>query len=338
MESYARYLAASWFQKHVRRLGNQLPGIRRAEDIECVHRARVACRRLRAGLAMFPEWPSAKRHLRWEKQIRRLGRRLGEARDKDVQISFLADLWPQAPCLEVRVGLAGLILYRQTERQTAYQKATKGVAQVQKSRLVQEIASQSRRVLRELSMPEEELLYCPLWQQAAENIQALSEELLRYAPSLQQNQEEASHHAMRITAKKLRYSLEILTPLFGPDVQPILSALEEFQTLMGQLHDCQVWLLELGQLQKGGFLKKIRKQWNKAGFGSDWTVRAFAAALQWLQQDRQNAQERLLQEAAGFWRQRLQEQITDRLPAVVQRALLRPAKRRGLLVRQSAMG
>ncbi len=338
MDSYIGYLAAKWFQKQARRLGQQLPGIRQGEDMECVHRARVACRRLRAGLGLFGDWPSAKRHRRWEGELRRLGRKLGQARDKDVQLSFLVDHFSQAPSLEVRVGLSGLILWRQTEREAAYRKASKAVARFQNSGLLKQIRSQSGRTLRQAQIPEEELLYYPLWEEAGEKIQMLTQQMSSYAPSLRQIQEQACHHALRIVAKKLRYSLEILASLFGPEIQPTLQSLENFQTLMGQLHDCQVWLLELARFEKDRFLRTVRKQWKKAGLGSGWTVRAFRAAIRWLQQDRQKAQKNLLQEADRFWQQKLQEEITDRLADLVQTALLRPGKLRVLPGRPVAIG
>jgi len=323
MESYIRYLAALWFQRHAGRLGKQLPGIRRAEDIECVHRARVACRRLRAGLGLFTDWPSAKRCRRWQRQLRRLGRKLGQARDKDVQLVFLCDQWRQAPSVQVQVGLAGLILAHQAQREDAYRKADKAVAWFRKTGVLQEIRDQSRRLLRQMQVSQQELMLLPLWEEAAEKVQKYIDELIAYAPSLQQSQDHTSQHAMRIAAKKLRYSLEILCPLLGPAVQPVLQALEEFQTLMGQLHDCQVWLMELEALQDRKQLRRIRKNWENAGLGSAWTTEAFRTAVCWLQEDRRLTQAKLQEEAGWFWHERLQEEVTDRLASLIQKALLR---------------
>ncbi|MFQ6042085.1 MAG: CHAD domain-containing protein, partial [Candidatus Poribacteria bacterium] len=57
-----------------------------ADDIEYVHRMRVASRRLRSGFALFEECFPPKRLKRWRKQIRRVTRALGDARYTDVQI------------------------------------------------------------------------------------------------------------------------------------------------------------------------------------------------------------------------------------------------------------
>ena len=46
-------LAAKYLRRQAKQLAEQFDGVRAAEDIEYVHRARVATRRLRAALRMF---------------------------------------------------------------------------------------------------------------------------------------------------------------------------------------------------------------------------------------------------------------------------------------------
>lgn len=329
MVGYIEYLAARWLAKQARRLAKQLPGIRRAEDIECVHRARVACRRLRAGLVLFADWPSPKWNRACQQQIRRVGRKLGQARDKDVQICFLADQSAQAPSLPIRVGLAALILSYQAQRESAYRKASKAAFRLERSRLLADLRTHTDQVLRREKISEGALFHCPLWEEAAEKIQNYINELLSHAASLEQSHQEAEHHALRIVGKKLRYSLEILTPVFGPEVQPTLEALETFQDLMGRLHDCQVWLLELQRWQKRKSVRWLRKKWKKAGFASEWMIQAFQAGLQWLEQGQQLAQAKLLEEAGWFWHERLHQEITHRLVPLLGQALARTKKPTG---------
>lgn len=73
----------------LRSLQQELSGVKAADDIEYVHRARVATRRLRACLTIFsPSLPS-KNVKTWRRTIRNITRSLGEARDLDVQIDFI---------------------------------------------------------------------------------------------------------------------------------------------------------------------------------------------------------------------------------------------------------
>ena len=83
------FLAAQYVRRQVKQLVEQFDGVRAAEDIEFIHRARVASRRLRAALKMFSDCFDAKALKRWQKQIRRITEGLGDARDKDVQIANL---------------------------------------------------------------------------------------------------------------------------------------------------------------------------------------------------------------------------------------------------------
>ena len=88
-----RLLAAWYLRRQVKQLAGQLDGVRRGEDIEFVHRARVASRRLRAALKVFADcFPAGSFKTRrketcgpgnlkrWRKAIRRLTKGLGDAR------------------------------------------------------------------------------------------------------------------------------------------------------------------------------------------------------------------------------------------------------------------
>lgn len=67
------------------------------EDIEALHDMRVATRRLRAALEVFaPAFPE-KRHRKALKRVKRLADALGERRDRDVAIEFLAEFAGEAP-------------------------------------------------------------------------------------------------------------------------------------------------------------------------------------------------------------------------------------------------
>ena len=67
----------------------EIDGVRLAEDPEYIHRMRVATRRLRAALPLFRSCFTPKQYQRWMRDITRITRALGEARDADVQIAYL---------------------------------------------------------------------------------------------------------------------------------------------------------------------------------------------------------------------------------------------------------
>jgi hypothetical protein len=67
----------------------EISGVKEAQDIEYIHRMRVASRRLRAALPLFRTCFPDKQYLKWMQEITRITRALGDARDADVQIAFL---------------------------------------------------------------------------------------------------------------------------------------------------------------------------------------------------------------------------------------------------------
>ncbi len=70
-------------------LEKELEGVIRDDDIEYVHRSRVATRRIRAAFPLFSSCFPRKDGKRWEREIRILTRALGAARDLDVQIEVV---------------------------------------------------------------------------------------------------------------------------------------------------------------------------------------------------------------------------------------------------------
>ena len=44
-------------------------------------------------------------------------------------------------------------------------------------------------------------------------------------------------HAMRIAAKRLRYTMELFSAVLGSDVEGCLDAIREFQEIAGEIHD-----------------------------------------------------------------------------------------------------
>ena len=51
-----------------------------------------------------------------------------------------------------------------------------------------------------------------------------------------------AQHDMRIAAKRLRYVLEIIGPCFGAEAEAARGAAKELQTVLGDIHDCDLML------------------------------------------------------------------------------------------------
>ena len=88
MEHYRAY-GAERLLASLDSLTSEIKGVKGEDDIEFVHRMRVASRRLRSALVLFGECFEEEDVRKWNRAVRSVTRDLGEARDLDVQIAFL---------------------------------------------------------------------------------------------------------------------------------------------------------------------------------------------------------------------------------------------------------
>jgi CHAD domain-containing protein len=72
-------------------------------------------------------------------------------------------------------------------------------------------------------------------------IRAGMAEYLDFDEIVDQPEKVAELHAMRISAKRFRYTLEIFAPLFEDGLKEYLKVLRSGQDMLGTIHDCDVW-------------------------------------------------------------------------------------------------
>ncbi len=71
-------------------------------------------------------------------------------------------------------------------------------------------------------------------------VQTRLEEMLSFAAAASAPGAGAAQHDMRIAAKRLRYLLEITEDCFGPEARRARRAARELQSVLGDIHDCDV--------------------------------------------------------------------------------------------------
>ncbi|MCW2997055.1 MAG: hypothetical protein JWN65_604 [Solirubrobacterales bacterium] len=74
------------------------------------------------------------------------------------------------------------------------------------------------------------------------------QELCAFMPVAQDPRRVTELHDMRIAAKRLRYILEISTELFGPYAAEAAARTKALQTVLGEIHDCDVTLPRVMEL------------------------------------------------------------------------------------------
>jgi CHAD domain-containing protein len=239
-DSSACIFGAGPIVRSIQAIQAELPGVRRAKDMEHVHRMRVASRRLRSALSIFQSCLPSKKAGRWIGEVRNLTRTLGAARDTDVQLALVRQLYRQAPEKEYKPGLYRLMLRLKQQRSKLQMRLKETMQQVEKSDALANITSRFEPLLPQGKNPAEPSP--TLYSLAYETITARLNDFLAYEVYIRRVEYKDELHAMRIAAKKLRYTLEILEPLYPGGLPTALQAARKTQQLLGEIHDCDVWI------------------------------------------------------------------------------------------------
>ena len=100
----------------------QIDGVIKSDDIEYVHKTRVTSRRLRAAMPLFKECLPRKKYKEWLREIKKVTRLLGDARDLDVQIVFVEQYMNKLNSAAEKAGIA-LLLNAHKDRRKSIQPA-----------------------------------------------------------------------------------------------------------------------------------------------------------------------------------------------------------------------
>ena len=224
----------------VEALQDEISGALVGDDIEHVHQMRVASRRLRNGLNLFKDCLSKKQAKTWRKEIRAITKALGNARDLDIQIDLVSRCLEAGLADRLKPGYNRLLLRLRQQRTLAQDKVDRTLVKLQEG----DVLERMEKSLKDWTAGSENLyLYTPsLYQQAFEAISGALDEFLSYQEYIHDPDNIDELHAMRITGKHLRYTLEIFAPIYGHALDPHIQAMKDLQDLLGDIHDNDVWI------------------------------------------------------------------------------------------------
>jgi inorganic triphosphatase YgiF len=217
----------------LRQVGANQPVAERGHDPEGVHQMRVGLRRLRSALRLFRKQLAVHETEALVEELRWLGRPLGAARDLDVFLEEL--LGPVTKNRPRDRGLAALREAAEQARREAYGVLRRELASQRYALLVLRLgrfvdgASFRARGASEFTRPAR-LLARRLLRRRAARVRQLGAHLDELSPR--------QLHRLRIRAKRLRYAIELLAPLFG-GAAPERAArrLADLQDALGHLND-----------------------------------------------------------------------------------------------------
>ena len=309
-ESY-RLLTTRYLRKQARQLSAQMSGLREGDDIEYVHRARVACRRLRAvfrmGLGCLPK----KQSKTWRKEIRKLLKGLGDARDKDVQADFLWQFVAEVNDRALLPGIARIVVGLEQQRDLLQPTVVAAAERAENSGAIEDLLTTSKAILVELNRKKVQLtgreLFSRLEQEISENL----DDVLDHQDSLQDAQNEEGHHEMRIAVKQFRYTLEICKPAFSGKLDNYLATVKRVQTLLGDIHDCDVWVEHLASTlgEEGKRLADF--------YGHHGRLGRLEAGIEHLREERRTTRSHLFAELVAYWSELKQEAYWEGLRELI---------------------
>jgi len=283
--------------KPLRSMQRELEGVRRNEDIECVHRLRVASRRLRNAFRLFGEELPAAARGRWRKRLKSVRKSLGAARDLDVQISFLRQSLDGLSASDAK-NRAGVehVLNALTARRAAAQADVLGALdRLKSSRVLAGLAAWVKEQLGEDGKaapgPDE------LRPEAAREVRHRLGDLFAHEPCVERPEAVEELHAMRIAAKRLRYTLEAYAPLYEDELTTRIQWVRQLQDWLGEIHDCDVWQVELGRFLEESAPGPTRRGRRQPAAGR------LAAGIEHLREERARRRAAVYGEFRTAWRE-----------------------------------
>ena len=219
------------------------PGVRLGDDLEDVHRARVATRRLRSQLRTFrtlldTEWASALREdLRW------LGGGLGSVRDRQVMAQRVRSR-TGALAEDDAPTVADLAAELQAESEEARARLVLDMRTDRYIDLIERLVEASRAPALTPEAQQRAAVVVPGlaqrdWRQLRKGIAALPDQ-----PA------DSELHRIRILAKRVRYAAEAAEPIAGKLAARSAAAAAALQDVLGDHQDsvtAQQWLREAGR-------------------------------------------------------------------------------------------
>jgi CHAD domain-containing protein len=247
------------------------PGVRLGSDPEAVHKARVGVRTLRSHLRTFARLLEGD-PLQFD-QLRELGRRLGEVRDREVLLALLRDKADELPADDQRA--AGETLSR---LEAELLEARTRLAQLMDSDGYLDLLESLVKFAQAPAF--NELAELPAAQVAVELARRPWRKLRKAVQALPESPEPDQLHRVRILAKRTRYAAEAVAPVVGKRAERFAEAAAALQGVLGEYHDAitaESWLRSAAGAGRRAFaagelasLVRARGQWMRSRWPAAW--------------------------------------------------------------------
>jgi len=219
-------------------LEDQIDGVKKNEDIEYIHRMRVASRRIRAEMPLFRDCFPKKKYKKWLRQVKEITLLLGDARDLDVQIALIRR-FESKNAGNAESPIADFLLKSHRNMRAKMQPRIVGALEkLQDCGILEKMKVFFRRTnegLQSIHFAQAAVVEKAYW-----NIAYRIDDFLTMEQYVYQENEVTKHHEMRIRAKWLRYTMETFSQLYENKLAEEIEAMKRYQDVLGEMHDCDV--------------------------------------------------------------------------------------------------
>ena len=301
--------SADYLLEQIHQMEDQLDGALLGQDIEYIHQIRVASRRLRNGLACFLDCLPKKKAKVWQSDIKKITRAMGNARDLDIQIELLDQLYEDNLDAKYKPGYRRLLLRLKQQRTKSQAKVNKAISKLKKDDTLLGLRTQ----LEKMANPSKNTyLFTPsLYQRAFSTINDNLKDFLSYEKYIGDPENIKELHAMRIAGKHLRYTIEIFAPIYNMALLPYIQLMKDIQDQLGEIHDDDVWISWLPT-----FIEKERERIEDY-FGNTGPLKRLLPGINHLIEDRQAARDREYQAFLSTWESLLSEKAWENLVKII---------------------
>lgn len=309
------FFAAEVLLNKLDAISKEIEGVYKAEDKECIHQMRVASRRFRSALRAFKECFPDKVAKKWMKQVRRLARTLGTARDLDVQIEFVSEFLSGLKDTRCIPGVKRLLLRLSQQRESIQPEVISAVQKFESSGLIQDIRGHCQRLIAISKLSKEERFPLSLYQKAYAEIFSNLQDFLSFEQYVDHPEQPDKLHAMRIACKRLRYTMEIFSKLFEDGLKDYIEDAKAVQTLLGNFNDCVVWIRFLDKFLEDERARTIEY------YGDARPFSKIKPGIIYVKEDRMRQRDQCYEDFIEFWRERKQQGSWNRILEIVQQAM-----------------
>lgn len=230
----AAAVAYAVMRKHLGTFLANEAGTRLGQDIEALHDMRVATRRLRAAMSAFATFcPARLQPLRV--QLGWVAALLGDVRDLDVQIERMAE-WRAGFTETQSRALDGVEALLSARRAVARKRMLAALDSRRYESLIARFAATLRRGPVRRFGPGR----TPILAVAPDLVERRYRKLRRNGDQIDRKSLAGTYHLLRIDAKKLRYALEFVGPIYGKPAADFVVRLTALQDLLGLHQDADV--------------------------------------------------------------------------------------------------